>query len=179
VRSHQPRRLFGLSNSVYHIINTSTTKLGPAFPPCSGASRGWWNTRGQPSLCRAGPSFSTPDVCQWHLASVKSLCALGQPEKALGHEPQIDPWLTHRTTAGLPSFTTDWRRSRPEDRATKMENKINQAVRGTPAPSVFHARRGWKSSNLSPLPVEGGMFSLTFPLIDQAFRCAALPCLAF
>jgi hypothetical protein len=25
---------------------------------------------------------------------VKSLCPLGQPEKALGHEPQIDPWLT-------------------------------------------------------------------------------------
>src|SRR5206468_8763678 len=39
----------------------------------------------------------------WHLASVKSLCPLGQPEKALGHEPQIDPWLT-RTTAGLAQF---------------------------------------------------------------------------
>jgi hypothetical protein len=24
---------------------------------------------------------------------VKSLCPFGQPEKALGHEPQIDPWL--------------------------------------------------------------------------------------
>jgi len=23
---------------------------------------------------------------------VKSLCPFGQPEKALGHEPQIDPW---------------------------------------------------------------------------------------
>src|SRR5438552_7348075 len=31
--------------------------------------------------------------CRWHLASVKSLCPFGQPEKALGHEPQIDPWL--------------------------------------------------------------------------------------
>ena len=34
---------------------------------------------------------------------MKSLCPLGQPEKALGHEPQIDPWLT-RTTAGLAQF---------------------------------------------------------------------------
>ena len=29
---------------------------------------------------------------------------LGQPEKAVGHEPQIEPWLTHRTTTALASF---------------------------------------------------------------------------
>ena len=50
-----------------------------------------------------------------------------------------------------------------------MGNKINQAVRGTPEPSVFHGRRGWKSSNSSPLPAEGEIFSLTFPFIEQAF----------
>jgi len=43
---------------------------------------------------------------RWHLASVKSLCPFGQPEKALGHEPQIDPWLPHRTTTRLASFRT-------------------------------------------------------------------------
>jgi hypothetical protein len=96
------------------------------------------------------------------------LRCLGQPEKALGHEPQIDPWLTHRTTAGLPSLNRRVASSPPEERATKMANKINQAVRGTQEASVFHRSGGWKSSNLSPLPVEGEIFSLTFPFIDQA-----------
>jgi len=50
-----------------------------------------------------------------------------------------------------------------------MENKINQAVRGTQEPSVFRRRWGWKSSNFSQLPVEGEIFSLTFPFIEQAF----------
>jgi hypothetical protein len=30
------------------------------------------------------------------------------------------------------------------------------------------ASRGWKSSNSSPLSVEGEVFSLTFPFIEQA-----------
>src|ERR1700737_4529890 len=30
------------------------------------------------------------------------------------------------------------------------------------------ADRGWKSRKVSPLPVEGEIFSLTFPFIDQA-----------
>jgi hypothetical protein len=50
-----------------------------------------------------------------------------------------------------------------------MENKINQALRGTAEPSVFRRGGGWKSSNFSQLPVEGQIFSLTFPLIEQAF----------
>jgi hypothetical protein len=49
-----------------------------------------------------------------------------------------------------------------------MENKINQAVRGTQEPSVFRGRRGCKSSNFSRLPVEGEIFSLTFPFIEHA-----------
>jgi hypothetical protein len=59
--------------------------------------------------------------------------------------------------------------SRPEDRATKMENKINQAVRGTPEPCVLHRRKGLEVKQLfSPLPVEGEVFFLTFPFIEQA-----------
>jgi hypothetical protein len=34
-----------------------------------------------------------PEVPVVHLASVKPLYPLGQPEKALGHEPQIDLWV--------------------------------------------------------------------------------------
>jgi hypothetical protein len=29
--------------------------------------------------------------------------------------------------------------------------------------------RGWKSSNFSPLPVEGEIFCLTFPFIERRF----------
>jgi hypothetical protein len=76
----------------------------------------------------------------------------------------VDTPYNHR----LAQFHERVASSPPEERPAKMENNINQTVRGTPGPSVFHARRGWKSSNLSPLPVEGGIFSLTFPLIDQA-----------
>jgi hypothetical protein len=34
--------------------------------------------------------------------------------------------------------------------------------------AAFIASRGWKSSNSSPLSVEGEVFSLTFPFIEQA-----------
>src|SRR5215471_4791026 len=34
-----------------------------------------------------------------HVASVKSLYPLGQPEKALGHEPQIDLCVANQATA--------------------------------------------------------------------------------
>ena len=34
--------------------------------------------------------------------------------------------------------------------------------------SVFHVPRGWKSSNCSPLPVEGEILSLTFPFIERS-----------
>jgi hypothetical protein len=66
--------------------------------------------------------------------------------------------------------------SLPEERATKMENKIIQAVRGTSERSVFHVPRGWKSSNCSPLPVEGEIFFLTFPFIDQAIALRTVKC---
>jgi hypothetical protein len=69
---------------------------------------------------------------------------------------------------GLHSFQGRMALSPPENRITKMENKINQAVRGTPEPSVSHGRRGWKSRNFSQLPVEAEIFLLTFPFIEQA-----------
>jgi hypothetical protein len=34
--------------------------------------------------------------------------------------------------------------------------------------AAFIASRGWKSRNSSPLSVEGEVFSLTFPFIEQA-----------
>src|SRR6266436_611853 len=45
-------------------------------------------------------------------------------------------------------------------------------------PRASHrADRGWKSRKVSPLPVEGEIFFLTFPFIEQAFTqttCLAL-----
>jgi hypothetical protein len=54
--------------------------------------------------------------CRRHLASVKSLCPLGQPEKALGPEPQIDPWLPHAQPHGLSVSGPDRRRRYPTKR---------------------------------------------------------------
>jgi hypothetical protein len=34
-------------------------------------------------------------MCLQHEVSLLTLCPLGQPKKAIGHEPQIEPWLTH------------------------------------------------------------------------------------
>src|SRR5215469_7172717 len=51
--------------------------------------------------------------------------------------------------------------SRLEAGATKMENNINQRLLGAhQKPASFMLVRGWKSSNSSPLPVEGEIFFL-------------------
>jgi hypothetical protein len=34
-------------------------------------------------------------MCLKHEVSLLTLCPLGQPKKAIGHEPQIELWLTH------------------------------------------------------------------------------------
>ena len=70
---------------------------------------------------------------------------------------------------GLHCFQDRVASSSPENRTTKMENKINQVVRGTPEPSVSRGRSGgWKSRNFSQLPVAGKIFLLTFPFIGEA-----------
>src|SRR5215813_12589748 len=59
--------------------------------------------------------------------------------------------------------------SRLEAGAIKMENNINQRLLGAHQKQAsFMLVQGWKSSNGSPLPVEGEIFFLTFPFIDQA-----------
>jgi hypothetical protein len=59
-----------------------------------------------------------------------------------------------------------WRVYRP---MTLFLPKINEGCQGQPRTKRLPSlTQGWKSSNYSPLPVEGGMFFLTFPFIDQA-----------
>src|SRR5215472_1799554 len=58
----------------------------------------------------------------------------------------------------------EWRCRNRNRSATEMEKqKSTKLVEDTSEPSVMLAPRGWKSRNLSPLPVEGELFSLTFP----------------
>jgi hypothetical protein len=40
--------------------------------------------------------------------------------------------------------------------------------------SAFYGDRGWKPRKSSPPPVEGELFSLTFPFIDQAFTTQSM-----
>src|SRR5216683_2766266 len=50
-----------------------------------------------------------------------------------------------------------WNNARPQGPQRKRQNR---------EPRI--ADRGWKSRRVSPLPVEGEIFFLTFPFIDQA-----------
>src|SRR5205809_2526964 len=49
-----------------------------------------------------------------------------------------------------------------------MGNRLNVSHGAPQNQASFIVDRGWKSSNSSPLPVEGEVFFLTFPFIDQA-----------
>src|SRR5438552_19039451 len=69
---------------------------------------------------------------------------------------------------GLASFRDRSASPRLEDRATKMGNRLNVSHGAPQNQASFIVDRGWKSSNSSPLPVEGEVFFLTFPFIDQA-----------
>ena len=57
---------------------------------------------------------------------------LGQPEKAIGHEPQIEPWLTHHTTAALASFRNPIGVvATEEDASAEMEQHEHPSPGGT------------------------------------------------
>src|SRR5439155_10897691 len=49
-----------------------------------------------------------------------------------------------------------------------MGNRLNVSHGAPQNQASFIVDRGWKSSNSSPLPVEGEVFFLIFPFIDQA-----------
>src|SRR5437588_11420702 len=49
---------------------------------------------------RSGP------VCLGHRVTHFTLCPLGQPEIAIGHEPRIEPWLTQSTTLACRSLNS-------------------------------------------------------------------------
>ena len=84
--------------------------------------------------------------------SLATLCPLAQPEKAIGHESQIELWLALTTTL-LDASETDERRY-----ASKM-NLENRKNRGS-----SHQYMGWMSERISlRLPVAGEVFFLDIP----------------
>ena len=88
-------------------------------------------------------------ACQLH---IPNNFTSAQPEKAIGHESQIEPWLALTTTL-LDASETDERRY-----ASKM-NLENRKNRGS-----SHQYMGWMSERISlRLPVAGEVFFLTFP----------------
>ena len=58
---------------------------------------------------------------------MKSLYPLGQPEKAIGHEPQIDPCVANRQPPGLSAPGTDPRRRY----LIKMQRQMEEENQGT------------------------------------------------
>ena len=105
-----------------------------------------------------------------HLASAKSLYPLGQPEKALGHEPQIDPCVANRQPPGLSASGTNPRRRYLIKMQRRWKHKINEGCQGQLATKRLSARRGLEVKLSFLLPVEGEIFFLTSPFIDQAIH---------
>src|SRR5207244_13591777 len=58
----------------------------------------------------------------------------------------------------------------------RWNNCKNPRTRGkTAQPSISHSGQGLEGKKSSSLPVEGGIFSLTFPFIDQAISLTTIP----
>src|SRR5215469_6807018 len=71
---------------------------------------------------RSGP------VCNSHRVTHFTLCPLGEPEIAIGHEPRIEPWLTHSTTTSLSlSQLADNATSKQETYEIQRQNPCSEA----------------------------------------------------
>jgi len=88
-----------------------------------------------------------------------TICPLGQPEKATGHESQIEPWLASTTTLLACA----------RNRKRRHHKKMNRSEDKTPRASQHDV--GWKPERSNPLPsVAGEVFLLTFPFIEPGNR---------
>ncbi len=88
-----------------------------------------------------------------------TICPLGQPEKAIGFEPQIELWLAlcNRTACRIRT-----RRRRHDSNMTLRKKR-------TPGASLNYVGwRAWQTSLL--LPVAGEVFPLTLPFIERRYR---------
>jgi len=77
--------------------------------------------------------------------------------------------------AGLHSFTIGRRHAIRTESRLRWKRKSTKVVRSAAEAHGFHRERGWKSRNSSPLSVEGQVFSLTSPFIEQAIALTDCP----
>ena len=90
-----------------------------------------------------------------HRVSRETLCPLGQPEKVIGDESQIEPWLAlHNHSACL--------RQKPR---TSLRHDDESGEKWNHSASSQH--QGWMTRSL---PVAGDVFFLTSPFIERDFR---------
>ena len=94
-----------------------------------------------------------------------TICPLGQPEKAIGFEPQIELWLAlcNRTACRI------------RNRRCRHDNNMNLRKKKTPRASQHYM--GWRAGHKSVLlPVAGEVFLLTLPFIERRYRKLTLAC---
>src|SRR5258708_7910560 len=89
-----------------------------------------------------------------------TICPLGQPEKAIGLEPQIEPWLAiYNHTACL----------RQKSMGLVYASAMNLRKRKITDPPLYEL--GWMAGRISSLPpVAGEVFLLTSLFIERAYR---------
>src|SRR4030088_2442167 len=87
-----------------------------------------------------------------------TICPLGQPEKAIGLEPQIEPWLAiYNHTACL----------RQKSMGLVYASAMNLRKRKITDPPLYEL--GWMAGRISSLPpVAGEVFLLTSSFIELA-----------
>src|SRR6266436_321454 len=104
-----------------------------------------------------------------HRVTVLTLCPLGEPEIAIGHEPQIEPWLPRNRIACQVS-RIDRRRHHE-----KMNRGNGRAIQRRTSQTIeSHLQTvGWISrQKTSRLPLEGEVFLLTSLFIEPPIsRC--------
>jgi hypothetical protein len=109
-------------------------------------------------------------ACFGHPVSQPTLGPLGLPEKAIGHEPQIEPWLapdnqfclsvSERTGVVATKTMKTAGRENPNSRAWLCNEPSKRGGRRETS-SLIH--RGWKARKI---PASGEVFFLTLPFIE-------------
>ncbi len=103
-------------------------------------------------------------VCLGHRVSQPTLGPLGQPEKAIGHESPIEPWLAldHRSALRVSGLMASLR----QVMKTAGRRNPNRWVTAPDTPSPWHGRSellldqvGWEARKT---PAVGGVFFLDF-----------------
>jgi len=115
-------------------------------------------------------------VCLGHRVSQPTLGPLGQPEKALGHESPIEPWLAldHRSALRVLGLMASLR----QVMKTAGRRNPNRWVTAPDTPSPWRGRSefvldqmGWEARKT---PAVGEVFFLDFPLYRTSQAVADL-----